>query len=336
MREVINYIKETLGENTLVNPIHKNELGYLPMYITQAYRLYNLELFNQALILVELKEENDLSILQVDKHLQLIKNTFNRKVVVVLENLMSYGRNRLIEKGINFIVPAKQMYLPELLIDLKESYSNPKAKLKPDYLLPSAQFLLFYHIIHRDKKLSLENNSFKEIAQRLNYTPMAITYAVEDLKQHELLDVYGEKEKYIKFNLERNELWYIAEQSKMLINPVLKTVYVDVKPSNIFMLNSNASALPEYSTMNPSKQKYFAIEKNKFYELQKNNELVNANDYEGNYAIEVWKYNPETIVEEMGNERPVVDPLSLYLSLKDSLDERIEMALEQIIEKYIW
>lgn len=336
MREVINYIKETLGENTLVNPIHKNEMGYLPMYITQAYRLYNLELFNQVLVLVELKEEDDLSILQVDKHLQLIKNTFNKKVVVVLENLMSYGRNRLIEKGINFIVPGKQMYLPELLIDLKESYSNPKAKLKPDYLLPSAQFLLFYHIIHRDKRLSLENNSFKEIAQRLNYTPMAITYAVEDLKQHELLDVYGEKERYIKFNLERNELWYIAEQSKMLINPVLKTVYVDVKPSNVFMLNSNASALPEYSTMNPSKQKYFAIEKNKFYELQKNNELVKANDYEGNYAIEVWKYNPETLVEDMGNERSVVDPLSLYLSLKDSLDERIEMALEQIIEKYIW
>jgi hypothetical protein len=31
-----------------------------------------------------------------------------------------------------------------------------------------------------------------------------------------------------------------------------------------------------------------------------------------------------------------VDPLSLYLSLKDNPDERIEMALEQIINKYIW
>jgi hypothetical protein len=32
----------------------------------------------------------------------------------------------------------------------------------------------------------------------------------------------------------------------------------------------------------------------------------------------------------------VVDPLSLYLSVKDSRDERIEMALDQILKKYIW
>jgi len=36
------------------------------------------------------------------------------------------------------------------------------------------------------------------------------------------------------------------------------------------------------------------------------------------------------------NKNPVVDPLSLYLSFKNSYDERVEMALEQIIEKYIW
>jgi len=33
---------------------------------------------------------------------------------------------------------------------------------------------------------------------------------------------------------------------------------------------------------------------------------------------------------------PVVDPLSLYLSLKEGRDERVEMALEQIIKKFIW
>ena len=38
----------------------------------------------------------------------------------------------------------------------------------------------------------------------------------------------------------------------------------------------------------------------------------------------------------MPNDIAVVDPLSLYLSLKDSTDERIEMALEKIIKDYIW
>ena len=92
----------------------------------------------------------------------------------------------------------------------------------------------------------------------------------------------------------------------------------------------------EYTDLNPSKQQYFAIEKTVFYGLQKSNALVNLNDYEGKYAIEVWKYDPLTLVDELPNDMAVVDPLSLYLSLRDSKDERIEMALEQIIEKNIW
>jgi hypothetical protein len=79
-----------------------------------------------------------------------------------------------------------------------------------------------------------------------------------------------------------------------------------------------------------------AIEKTVFYGLQKSNALVNPNDYEGRYALEVWKYNPLVLVDELPNDRPVVDPLSLYLSVKDSTDERIEMALDKILEKFIW
>nr|WP_315174970.1 MarR family transcriptional regulator [uncultured Flavobacterium sp.] len=336
MREVSKYINETLGANAIVDPIQKNDLGNLPMYITQAYKLYNMELFNRDLVMVELKNEDELSLLQVDKHLQLLKNTFNRVVVLVLENLPAYNRKRLIERGINFIVPGKQLYLPELLIDLREGFSKPRVRIKDNTLMPSAQFLLIYHIIQRNENWKLENNSFKEIAKKLGYTPMAITNAVENLKQHNLIEVYGEKEKFIKFNLERNELWHTAEQENLLSSPVLKTVYVDVLPATPFMLKTNTSALSEYSNMNPSKQYYYAIEKNAFYHLKKNNGLVNANDREGKYAIEVWKYNPETLVGELPNLHPVVDPLSLYISLKDNHDERVQMALEQIIEKFIW
>ncbi len=70
--------------------------------------------------------------------------------------------------------------------------------------------------------------------------------------------------------------------------------------------------------------------------MQKSNVLANLNVYVGWFALEFWKYNPLTLVDELPNERAVVDPLSLYLSVKDSRDERIEMALDQILEKFIW
>lgn len=336
MRKAINYINETLGINTIENPISNKFLGNLPMYISQAYKVYDAILFDKNIVLIEQINEDDFSVLQIEKHLQLIRNAVGKTVVLVLENLQSYNRKRLIEKGINFIVPDKQLFLPELLINLSESYAQSKTKLKNKSLMPSSQFLFLFHIIHRNNNWKIEEHSFKEIAKKLDYTPMAVSYAVDDLKNHDLIEVTGEKEKYIKFNVQRSELWYIAEQENLLSNPVLKTVYVDELPHNVFMLKANASALPEYTSINPSKQHFYAIDKNKFYELQKNNALLNVNDREGKFAIEVWKYNPVTLLDEFPVNNAVVDPLSLYLSLKDNHDERIEMGLEQIIEKMIW
>jgi len=336
MKKTLKYIEETLGIQPTATPIAKSYLDRLPMYIHETFKLYSTNLFNTGIILAELKNEDELSIQQTEKQVQQIKNLLNLKVVVVLENVQAYNRKRLIEKGINFIVPGKQLYMPDMLIDLRESFVHPKVKQKNETLLPSAQFILIYHIIHRNQQWKLEEHPFKEIAQKLAYTPMAITNAIDNLKYHELIEVEGEKEKFIRFRYDRHELWNIAHQQNLLVNPVIKTVYVDEKPESLFLLQSNASALPEYTDLNPSRQEYFAIEKTVFYGLQKSNALVNPNEYEGRYALEVWKYNPLTLVDELPNDMAVVDPLSLYLSVKESRDERIEMALEQILEKFIW
>ena len=336
MKQTLQYIQDTLGIQPTATPIVKSYLDKLPMYIHETYKLYWTELFNTLIILAELKNEEELSIQQTEKQVQQIRNLLNQKVVVVLENVPAYNRKRLIEKGINFIVPGKQLYLPELLVDLRETYTHPRAKQKNEKLLPSAQFLLIYHIIHRNNHWKIEEHPFKEIAQKLAYTPMAITNAIENLKYHNLVEVQGVKEKFIRFKYDRHELWNVAHKQDLLVNPVIKTVFVDEKPKEIFMLQSNASALPEYTDLNPSRQEYYAIEKTVFYGLQKSNTLINPNEYEGRYALEIWKYNPLQLVDELPNDMPVVDPLSLFLSVNDSRDERIEMALNQILEKFAW
>jgi hypothetical protein len=336
MKKALGYLLETLGIQAMASPLAKSNLDKLPMYINETFKLYQTHLFNTEIVLADLKNEDDLSIHQTEKQVQQVKNLLNQKVVVVLENIQAYNRKRLIEKSISFIVPGKQLYMPDLLIDLKESFTNPKTKQKNETLLPSAQCLLIYHILHRNQHWKLEEHPFKEIARKLHYTPMAITNAIDNLKYFELLDVQGDKEKFIRFRYNLPELWNIAQKQNLLVNPVIKAVFVDEKPKDLFLLQSNASALPQYSNLNPGKQAYYAIEKTVFYGLQKTKALLNQNEHEGNCALEIWKYNPLTLMEELPNDLAVVDPLSLYLSLKDTRDERIEMALDQILEKYIW
>ena len=47
--------------------------------------------------------------------------------------------------------------------------------------------------------------------------------------------------------------------------------------------------------------------------------------------LQIWCYDPK-ILEVDG----CVDPFSLYLSFQNENDERIEMALEEMMEKYSW
>lgn len=336
MRNTLVFIEETLGIQPTVTPIAKSQSDKFPLYILETFQLYRTNLFDTETILAELKNEDELSIQQTEKQVNYIRTSLKHKVVIVLENVQAYHRKRLIEKGVNFIVPGKQLYMPDLLIDLRESFNHSNMKQKKETLLPSAQFLLIHHLLHRNRDWKVEDHPFKEIAIQFGYTPMAISKAIDNLKYHHLINVVGQKEKFIRFQSERLQLWKIAIQKSLLINPVVKTVYFDEKPHDLHLLLSNTSALPEYTNLNPGKQEYYAIEKTVFYDLQKSNALVNLNEYEGRFALEVWKYNPLTLVDEFSNDKAVVDPLSLYMSLKDSRDERIEMALEQILQKFIW
>ena len=115
---------------------------------------------------------------------------------------------------------------------------------------------------------------------------MAITKAVATLEQLGLCTVEGTKQKYIHFEDPFNELW--GKANPYLINPVFKTVFVDELPK-ANLLKSNIMALPEYTDIAPGNQEYYAIEKTNFYALQKNSELVNKNEYEGRYCLEVFR-----------------------------------------------
>lgn len=334
MKDLTTYIKSVLGIEIDIKPLDKLMVNKLPMYLKEGYKWQEAFLMDRTCLLAELKEENAFGMAQIEKHIEQTKNTFDLPVIVIFNKLEAYNRKRLIERRVAFIIPNKQLYVPEFFIDLKD-YNNAAPK-ETDKFTPIAQQLFLLHILDKHQSLLLEQKTFKELAVLLKTNAMAITRAVENLKQHEIIVVTEGKEKYIQFKLERHELWNNAMQRNLLVTPIIKQVYVDELPLANNLLLSNASALPEYTDMNDVRQQYYAIEKNVFYALQKKKELINANKHEGEYCLEVWKYNPTLLSELEQPDAPVVDPLSLYLSLKDSHNERIEMALEQIIEKYTW
>lgn len=330
MDALYKYIYDTLGIAIQIETLDPRKLRRMPFFIKQGFQFYKTNLLDRVFILAFLEEEQDLGgIGHIEKQMEQAVKNLGSPLILVLNNITAVTRKRLVGKGINFIVPGKQLHLPAVMIDFNEVFKKPITH--QESLLPSAQVILLHQILKRN--INIAELPFKQLAFDLGYSAMAITKAVENLKYHELCEVQGTKEKYINFNLPIPELWKKA--FPLLVDPVIKRVYVDHYPDNIALVRSNLSALTEYSNLNPDIQEHRALEKGLFYGLKNTEAFVDMNPQEGRYCLEVWKYNP--LVLTKGNDtQSLVDPLSLYLSMKHMNDERIEIALEGIINKYIW
>jgi hypothetical protein len=328
MEALKNYILKTLGLTVQPKDLQKQELDKLPFYIRSAFLFRKLTLMDREMVIAEAAPDTPMTIQQIEKQFHVIYEELAKPVVLVADDISAITRKRLIEKGVNFIVPDKQLFLPALLIDLRETFKKPKRR--KESLLPSAQVILLYRILKRDERI--EEYTFKELANHLNYTPMAITKAAENLRLQNLCEVSGTKEKYLQFPKSIPDLWNAA--LPLLTTPVLKRIYVDALSKKAALFVSNTSALPAFSDVNESRQKYYALEKRAYYVLHKKGGLLNVNDHEGAYCLEIWKYDPGILIERTTKEQ-TVDPLSLYLSLRNSNDERIEMALDNLLKDVI-
>lgn len=332
--QLIKYIKEVVGFEILIHQLNAAIKGKLPLYLRDEYQWYEVILENRQCLFAVINDESNAGISQLEKQFQKVKEITEMPVVAVFEYLEAYNRKRLIEKKIAFIVPDKQLYIPEFIIDLRE-YSIA-AKKKKGALSPMAQQILLLFILDKHNKLEIEQLTFKRLAVLLNTNPMGITRAVENLKNQNLIEIKGEKEKNIHFIADKGKLWMMAKEQRIFINPVMEKVYVDEIPQNINLLQTYDNALTEYTDINPTRQEYYAIEKSMFQALKKTKALINENKYEGRYCLEVWKYNPLTIKKLLFEKTQAVDPLSLVLCYNDIHDERVEMAIEQIENEYLW
>jgi hypothetical protein len=321
VEDLIKYLKDTLGVETELKPLAPDKLKTLPIFIVNEYNFQLIELYRQDLLLVFVN--NSFTTERLKKHLDIIKAAFKINTVAVISQLEAYNRLRLIEKKVPFIIPGKQMYLSDLLIDLKE-YGN-KVKEQTVAMQPSTQLLLLYHL----QVEYLEGVNFKEIAKKLGYNAMTISRAADYMLDIDICAIKGTKDKFLNFHKKKNELWKVVEP--LMSNPIKKIEYYDIgwvyEP---FLTKSNINALSYYSDINDNTIKYYAVETGGNWKIGGIN-IIKAAPMDGKVCIEEWKYNPARLTKT-----DYVDPLSLYLCFKDSSDERINMALDQIIKNIIW
>ncbi len=322
MNKLEKYINELLGIQLATKTLNKALEKTLPLYLKEMYIIKKALLFDKELMLLEQKTKENLTADQYRKQITLFENTFNCPVVLVLDHLEAYNRKRLIEKQIAFIIPGKQMFIPQLLIDLRE-YRNTAQK-KKEKIQPAAQCILLYHLL----KENIENMNFKILAQKINYTQMTITRGARELEDKQLCRVEGTNERRIIFPENKKTLWRNA--LPYLQNPLKKKIYVEDFIEQNLLFEAGFTALTRLTNIAGEEKDCFAISKTDYMYLRKHNQINITNKTEGRICLEIWKYAPNIL-----SENNIVDPLSLYLTLKDTEDERVEIEIEKMVNR-LW
>lgn len=323
MKQAIDYLREVFSDKLDVQPVSQREMDAMPLYIGAMYTLWKALLADVKIYLVE-PIGNELSTpSQLKKHQEIIAGKAGCPVVFLFDRIESYNRNRLIQQKIDFVTTDKQIFMPSLLIRLKE-YASPIVSKKRK-IQPAAQCLLLFHL----QKQNLNGLGFHKIADFFPYSYLTITRAVNNLAEVGLCEIEGTKEKTIFFNANKPELWQNA--LNLLANPVKRSVFINEDIPEHLAVKTNINALAHFTLLNNEPKIFLAIWEKNFRILHKESRIKMFSHYDGEFVVEQWSYDPVIL-----SYKGFVDPLSLYLMYRDDTDERVNYEINQMIKGIQW
>jgi len=321
---MLQYLKETLG--ITAEEAAWSEVEHLPLYLRNGRKYSVLSVEGAELLLIYM-EAASFNLTAFQKQWKKLSEYWSGEPVLCFEKLTTYQRKALIEKRISFIVPGSQMYLPCLGVALQErAAAGRKAVSK---LSPSAQALLLY-LLYRSESAPLKK---VELANRLGVSAMNITRAVQELVSLGLVETQktGRSDRV----LPAGSGAALCEKAKSyLIDPVQKRVFVKQTHELDALPLSGESALAERTMLNPPSVVCRAIDRRAYKQYQESGlELVDPAWYSGaDYIeLEIWKYDPGLLAES-----GMVDVVSLTASFANDQDERIEIAVGEMMEAHKW
>jgi hypothetical protein len=323
LHDLERYVHDALGVS--VKPTPWSGADRLPHFLKERYRFAQAELLGlHALFVIDTNPEEQ-SPATVRKHMDMLQTKQPADLIYVRPQVTAYNRKRLVEQKVPFIVPGNQMYLPMLAIDFREHFRRIREET-PTFS-PSTQVVVLY-VLLRDARQALIPT---EMAPLLGYSAMTMTRAFDELETASLAEITVRgRERCLRFNGDRREIWEKAQP--FLRSPVNKRLFIRRTNDAECATRAGLTALAHYSMLASPTYTTYALSREDWKALRKRDKIIEvpAQDPDAS-EIEVWWYSPALFAEH-----GIVDPLSLYLSLRVDHNERTEAALEEMMEKFQW
>jgi DNA-binding transcriptional regulator YhcF (GntR family) len=315
------YLRENIDDNILILPWGKR--NDLPLFLRNSYNFYEIKLLETQLLLMEVLDLQ-VSLDQLEKQLKQVKNVANRDIVLLYKEISRYKRKKLIDSKIAFLIEGGQMYMPFLALDLKKAEKHIVRKIKR-FSIP-AQVAYLHFLYNKDDVVNIN-----ALSEKLRFNKMTASRALNELYDTNLITYQtggrtGRSKEYKRIP----DPDYFKGGQEYLKTPVKKLVYTKTIP--LGALTAGLDALAVLTMINPPRNRVVAIDRNQLksekIEIIKDSELIKDQDL---IEVEVWDYDPR----QFASMRQV-DLVSLYASLKEEADERVEQALQEALRGEPW
>jgi DNA-binding MarR family transcriptional regulator len=323
------YLRETLGDTPAITPW--KEERHLAFFLRDRYRFFEARILGQPCLLMTHKEHQEESPATIRNHVDQVEAKWTGPVVYVRERITAYNRKRLVAQKLPFLVPGNQMYLPMVGVDFREHFRKPRPAANE--LRPSSQVVLI-HALLRDS----EDLSPTALGAKLGYSAMAMSQALDELEAAGIGESTATgrgRARRLRLNGSKQDVWKRA--GPILRSPIKSRHPMPIPRSARTWPNAyrtGLSALAHYSLLAEPRDVAFALSRAEWQSFREKHGVAETSllpDEPGVTTAEVWTYAPALFARDGW-----VDRLSLYLSLRDSSDERVQAALEQMVREVPW
>jgi hypothetical protein len=323
MNSAVKYLFDTLAVK--IKPEKWDQSALLPRFLLDMYDFHTIGIGNQPYLLAAYQGETEITPAAIAKHLALARQKWNGPAVYLSHAVTAYNRKRLIERKVPFIVPGRQIYLPEAGLALTERFKKMRGPV--NVFSPAAQAVVI-HALLRD-----EYGPATQIllSKKLKYSTMTLSRVFDEIAATGLgLAGPRGRERVLTFSAVKRALWEKALPN--MRSPVRKRIWIFEAKRDACWPVSGLSALAERTMLSAPQEPVYAVSGALWKTACRRRKIeVLPLAEPGAACIELWRYPPDLFAAN-----GQVDPLSLYLILSDDPDERVAAEAERMLEGMPW
>ncbi|MCU1735738.1 MULTISPECIES: hypothetical protein [unclassified Pseudomonas] len=309
----------------------------LPFHIRDTYTLADLTLRlgsksgpSLSMLLLLSREDAYPGAVTLRKHIQQVQKATDKVVVYACKSLSSADRRSLITHHLNFIQPGSQMFIPELAMDLREHVRKRRNEQEVSTLLPATQAMLLGRLYEGWDSDSLYTSS--AIMGNFEYSRVTLSKVIDQLLALNIIEAAQRRGVTNVYSFTADPATVFKSTRQWMRSPVKRTIPID-RPLHISdgLFLAGETALASYTLLAGPAQPVYGMIRNTFDLMLKEKAFKVADSVDDVRAwVEIWSYRSLTI------ENEIADQASLLLSLEDSPDERVQIALDAIREEVAW